>query len=195
MARRKKKQDEGMIEANLLPVMNIMFLLIPALLMAMEFASMAAINVSPPKFSSAPSEPQEEKKDQEKPLDLKVFIMEDGYRVEASGQQEGADAGKSADSGRPTIALAKPGAPLDDYERYDYKALEAKAKEYKTLFPNDTTVKVSAEANVHMQAIIATMDALAGSECKVGKLLTDEGHDEMAPKCFFWQPIIEGGAG
>ena len=193
MARRKKKQEEGMVEANLLPVMNIMFLLIPALLMAMEFASMAAINVSPPKFSSAPSEPQEEKKDQEKPLDLKVFIMDDCFRVEASGQQEGADAGKSADSGRPTIALAKPGAPMEDYERYDYAALEAKAKEYKTLFPNDTTVKVSAEANVHMQVIINAMDALAGTQCKIGKFM--KGAEDIPPECYFWQPIIEGGAG
>ncbi|MCB9569888.1 MAG: biopolymer transporter ExbD [Myxococcales bacterium] len=193
MARRKKKEEEKVIEANLLPVMNIMFLLIPALLMAMEFASMAAINVSPPKFSSAPSEPQEEKKEQEKPLDLKVFIMEDGYRVEASGQQEGADAGKAADSSRPTIPLAKAGAPIDDYERYDFDALEAKAKEYKKLFPNDTTVKVSAESNVPMQVLITTMDSLAGRDCKIGKFM--KGTEDVPDNCYFWQPIIEGGAG
>ena len=193
MARKRKKNQEAEVEANLLPVMNIMFLLIPALLMAMEFASMAAINVSPPKFSSAPSEPQEEKKEQEKPLDLKVFIMEDGYRVEASGQQEGADAGKAADSSRPTIPLAKAGAPIDDYERYDFDALEAKAKEYKKLFPNDTTVKVSAESNVPMQVLITTMDSLAGRDCKIGKFM--KGTEDVPDNCYFWQPIIEGGAG
>jgi biopolymer transport protein ExbD len=194
MAKRpRKKTEEKVVEANLLPVMNIMFLLIPALLMAMEFASMAAIHVSPPKFSSAPSEPTEEKKEQEKPLDLKVFIMDDGYRVEASGQQEGADAGKSADSSKPTIGLAKAGAPEDDYERYDYAALEAKAKEYKKLFPNDTTVKISAESNVPMQVVIWTMDSVAGTECKIGKFM--KGTEEIPDNCYFWQPIIEAGAG
>lgn len=194
MAKRpRKKMAEKVVEANLLPVMNIMFLLIPALLMAMEFASMAAINVSPPKFSSAPSEPQEEKKEQEKPLDLKVFIMEEGFRVEASGQQEGADAGKSADSSRPTIPLAKSGAPVEDFERYDYAALEAKAKEYKALFPNDVTVKISAEANVPMQVLIWTMDAAAGTDCKIGKFL--KGTEDIPDNCYFWQPIVEGGVG
>jgi len=191
---KRKKNEEAEIEANLLPVMNIMFLLIPALLMAMEFASMAAINVSPPKFSAAPSEaPPEEKKDEQKPLDLKVFIMEDGYRVEASGQQEGAEAGKAADSSKPTIGLAKAGAALDDFERYDYDALEAKAKEYKKLFPNDVTVKISAEANIPMQALITTMDALAGRTCKIGKFM--KGTEDIPADCYFWQPIIEGGAG
>ena len=41
---KKRSQDMGTtVEADLLPVLNIMFLLIPALLLAMEFASMASI--------------------------------------------------------------------------------------------------------------------------------------------------------
>jgi biopolymer transport protein ExbD len=160
MARRSSKRRR--VQANLLPVMNIMFLLIPALLMAMEFASMASINVSPPKFSSAPSEPKPEDEKKEKPLNLKVFVMEDGYRVSADGQQEGAEAGKAADSKAPTIPLAKAGAPLNDYDRYDYAALEASVKKYKSLFPNETIVTISAESKIPMQAMIYTMDALAG---------------------------------
>ncbi len=192
MARRKKQEIEGEVEANLLPVMNIMFLLIPALLLAMEIAAMAAINVSPPKFAASANQKKTDKKE-EKPLDLKVFIMEDGYRVSASGQQEGADAGKSADSKRPTIPLAKAGADLEDYERYDYAALEAKAKEYKSLFPNDVTVKISAEANIPMQVVISSMDALAGTTCKIGK--TIKSGEQPPDDCYFWQPIVEAGAG
>jgi hypothetical protein len=85
-----KKFEEEEIQANLLPVMNIMFLLIPALLLAMEFASMASINVSPPRFTTDKTEdtkPDDPPK--VKPLNLKVFVMEDGYRVSADGQQEG----------------------------------------------------------------------------------------------------------
>ena len=193
MARRKKQEIEGEVEANLLPVMNIMFLLIPALLLAMEIAAMAAINVSPPKFAASANQNKKTDKKEEKPLDLKVFIMEDGYRVSASGQQEGADAGKSADSKRPTIPLAKAGADLEDYERYDYAALEAKAKEYKSLFPNDVTVKISAEANIPMQVVVSSMDALAGTTCKIGK--TIKSGEQPPDDCYFWQPIVEAGAG
>lgn len=192
MARRKKKMEEAEVEANLIPVMNVMFLLIPALLLAMEVARFAAISVSPPKYAAA-SDNKEEKKEEEKPLNLKVFIMNEGYRVSASNQQMGADAGASADSSRPTIPLAKAGAPMDDYERYDYLALEAKAKELKTLFRNETVVTISAENDIPMQALTRTMDALRGSDCK---LLTAMQSGEAVPEdCYFWQPIIEAGAG
>ena len=193
MARKKKKTEEAEVEANLLPVMNIMFLLIPALLLAMEIAAMAAINVSPPKFAASANQKKEDKKE-EKPLNLKVFIMEDGYRVSAQGQQEGADAGKSADSKRPTIPLAKSGADITtDYEAYDYAGLEAKAKEYKSLFPHEVTVKLSAEANIPMQVVVGTMDALAGTTCKIGK--TIKSGEQPPDDCYFWQPIVEAGAG
>jgi biopolymer transport protein ExbD len=188
----KKRYQEEEIVADLLPVLNIMFLLIPALLLAMEFASMASINVSPPKFSSAPSEPKPEEQKKEKPLNLKVFVMEDGYRVSADGQQEGAEAGKATDSKAPTIPLAKPAAPLNDWDRYDYAALEASAQKYKGLFPSETIVTISAEAKIPMQALIYTMDALAGRTCKLGKAMKGE---EVPSDCYFWQPVVEGGAG
>ncbi|MEM7154192.1 MAG: biopolymer transporter ExbD [Myxococcota bacterium] len=183
--------DEAEVEANLIPVMNVMFLLIPALLLAMEVARFAAVNVSPPKFA-AQADQKKEKEDKEKPLNLKVFIMDDGYRVSASGQQQGAEAGKSADSGKPTIPLAKAGAPIDDFDRYDYAKLEAEAAKYKSLFAHETVVTVSAENSIPMQVLINTMDALRGSECKLLKAMSGE---EVPPECYFWQTIVEAGAG
>lgn len=186
-----RKFEEEEIEANLLPVMNIMLLLIPALLLAMEVARMAAIAVSPPKFAATADQKQEEKQD--KPLNLKVFIMEDGYRVSASGQQAGADAGKAADSNSPTIALAKPGTALDDFERYNYAQLGAEARKYKDLFPHETVVTISAENSIPMQVLIGTMDALRGMECKlIGAVNAGE---EIPPECMFWQAVVEAGAG
>lgn len=190
---KKKKNEIHVEEANVLPVMNIMFLLIPALLLAMEVASMAAIVVSPPKFSAAPSEEKEEKKDEKKPLKLKVFILEEGFRISAAGQQDGADAGKSQDSSRPTIPLAKPNAGPEEFDRYDYKALEDKAKEYKDAYPHETVVTVSAENTIPMQVLVTTMDSMRGTECK---LLEAMQSDKPVPKeCLFWQPIVEAGAG
>ncbi len=190
MARKRKKAEEGEVEANLIPIMNIMFLLIPALLLAMEVARLAAVVVSPPKFAATAD--QKEEKDKEKPLNLKVFIMEDGYRVSASGQQAGAEAGKSADSNAPTIPLKKPGTPLDEFDRYDYDQLEAKAQEYKRLFPHETVVTISAENSIPMQVLVNTMDALRGRDCKLLKAMQGE---EVPPECLFWQPIVEAGAG
>lgn len=194
MARRKKKNaEEGEVEANLIPVMNVMFLLIPALLLAMEVARFAAINVSPPKFAAQSEQKEEDKKKDEKPLNLKVFIMSDGYRVSASGQQAGAEGGKSADSNTPSIPLAKPGSDLTDFERYDYAALEAKAQEYKRLFPHETVVTISAENDIPLQSIINTMDALRGSECQLMNAVS--GNEEVPAECLFWSPIVEAGAG
>lgn len=192
MARRKKKLEEGEVEANLLPVMNVMFLLIPALLLAMEVARFAAITVSPPKFANTADQKEQKKKD-EKPLNLKVFIMEDGYRVSASGQQEGAEAGKEADSKTPSIPLKKPGTELTDFDRYDYAELEAKAQELKDLFPSETIVTISAENSIPLQAIINTMDALRGSECKLAAAQTN--NETVPDECLFFDIIVEAGAG
>ncbi len=43
-----------------------------------------------------------------------------------------------------------------------------------------------------MQALIGTMDALAGTTCKIGKYYKGEDPPE---DCYFWQPIVEAGAG
>jgi biopolymer transport protein ExbD len=192
MAKKRKKMEEGEVEANLLPVMNVMFLLIPALLLAMEVARFAAVNVTPPKFATQADQKKEKEKDKEKPLNLKVFIMEDGYRVSASNQQEGAEAGKAADSSKPTIPLAKKGAPLDDFDRYNYLELEKKAAEYKGLFSHETLVTISAENSIPMQALLNTMDALRGSDCKL--LMWKQGEEEP-PECYFYNAIVEAGAG
>jgi biopolymer transport protein ExbD len=192
MARVRKEEEIEVEEANVLPVMNIMFLLIPALLLAMEVASLAAVAVSPPKFAAAPSDKKEEEKKEEKPLKFKVFILEDGFRVSTAAQQEGAEAGKEQDSTGPSIPLAKPSAPLDDYDRYDYAALEAKAKELKEKAKHETVVTISAENNIPMQVLINTMDSVRGSECKLLMVKEDE---PLPEECLFFQPIVEAGAG
>jgi biopolymer transport protein ExbD len=192
MPKYRKKVEVEVEEANVLPIMNIMFLMIPALLLAMEIASMAAIAVSPPKFSAAPSEKPPEEKKEEKPLNLKVFILEDGFRISTASQQEGAEAGKSQDSSKPTIP-AKPGKP-EEYDRYDYAALEAKAKELKEAHGSETVVTISAENSIPMQVLISTMDATRGTECKLNAFQNGT-IDAPPPECLFWQPIVEAGAG
>lgn len=183
MSRRRPPEQLAPIgEANVLPVMNIMFLLIPALLLAMEVASMAAIAITPPRHSDGPSEAGEPPKEQ---LGLSVFILADGFRVSSAAQQQ-------QHSGAPTIPLAKPNTPLANYDRYDYAGLEALAREFKAKFPGETRVTVSAEGDIPAQTLISTLDALRGADCKLGQVKANEPLPEV---CLFIHPVVSAGGG
>lgn len=177
----KKRDDEEAPEPNVLPVMNVMFLMIPALLLAMEVAKMAAVTVSSPHTRAASSQDKPPEKPPEERLDFKVFILEDGFRISTASQQTAV----------PDIALAKPGAPMDDFERYDYAALEATAKQLKQKFKHETVVTLSAENHVSMQVLTSAMDAVRGSDCK---LLTLEEDAATPEACLFFQPVVQAGA-
>jgi biopolymer transport protein ExbD len=176
----KKRNEEEATEPNVLPVMNIMFLMIPALLLAMEVAKMAAVSVSSPRSAVSTSQ-QAPPENPEERLDFKIFIREDGFRISAA-QHAGAV---------PDIPLAKPGAPMDDYERYDYAALEATAKQFKQKFKHETQVTLTAENHVSMQVLTAAMDAVRGSDCSMLMLEADE---PMPEACLFVQPVVQAGA-
>lgn len=169
--RKKKVQFAPVGEANVLPVMNVMFLLIPALLLAMETASMAAISVNAPKICNtgpANNEPVEPT------VDLKIRVASDGFWLTTDRQHVGKQ-------GMPTIARDVEGD-------YDYALLEARARELKAQYPASDTVHVTAESDVPMQTLVRTMDALRGSDCK----LSGMGPGEEAPtECLFWHPVVE----
>lgn len=188
----RKKMEEKVEEANVLPVMNIMFLLIPALLMAMEVASMAAVPVSQPQFAAAPpKDPPPPKEEDKKPLKLKVFIQEDGFRVSAAGQQEGAAAGQEANSKQPTIGLKNAGA-AKAYDRYDFAALQAKAQEFKKSHPHESTVTFSAESGIPMSVLVSAMDSMRGDKCKLK--VVDASGKPSPDTCFFYNAVLESGA-
>jgi biopolymer transport protein ExbD len=174
----KKREDEEVTEPNVLPVMNIMFLMIPALLLAMEIAKMAAITVTPPNTTASSKANPDPPPDAPR-LDFKVFIREDGFQISTAQQRE-------------SIALAKPGAPMADYERYDYVALEAKAKELKQRFAAESVVTLTAENDVSLQVLTMAMDAVRGSDCKTS---TVKDGESMPEECLFFQPVVEAGAG
>ncbi|NVB40782.1 biopolymer transporter ExbD [Pseudenhygromyxa sp. WMMC2535] len=190
--RSRKPEKLDVPEANVLPVMNIMFLLIPALLLAMEVASMASISISPPKLCGAVCSKSEPTQPQVEPLNLKVFIRADGFSVASAEQQVGADAGRARDSSAPTLPLARPSAAADDYERYDYAGLEAMAAELIERYPHEIRVSIGAENDVPAQVLINTMDALRGGECKLAEFAAG---DDRPQGCYFYEAIVEAGAG
>lgn len=174
--RRPPDEPEAIPEANVLPVMNIMFLLIPALLLAMEVASMASIAVSPPRTRSETSTPTP--KDPQDTLDLTVMITAEGFAIAP---------GTAAGTAPPNLPLAKPDAPLADFDRYDYAALEQAARDYKAKYPDERTVRVSAEGDIPAQVLIQTLDALRGSDCRL--IAASEEPDS----CLFTLPIVAAG--
>ncbi|EDM77086.1 hypothetical protein PPSIR1_19624 [Plesiocystis pacifica SIR-1] len=188
MLRRRTFSEEPKVgEANVLPVMNIMFLLIPALLLAMEVASMASVAVSPPKLCGAGCSDSENTEEPKKALNLKVVIRSDGYTLKYAGTEDGKQA---AESDGPSIGLERPNAPADDYDRYDYAALEARAAEFIEAYPHETRVTVTAESDIPAQVLISTMDALRGTDCKMAGFAAG---DERREGCYFYEPVVEAG--
>jgi biopolymer transport protein ExbD len=164
-------------QTQLLPVMNIMLLLIPALLLAMEVARMGAIEVLPPTTSAKPGG-----EDPPKPVDrLHVFIGSDGFELSV-GKRDGE---------RTRIPVLDPARAPEDPERYDFAGLEAHAKSLTELAVLDPVVLLDAEGDVSMATLVAAMDALRGSACRMGQ--TRPG--ENPPRdCLFWNVVVEPGA-
>lgn len=165
--KRSKTLWDAVVQADLLPVMNIMFLLIPALLMAMEFASMAEINVSPPKMCASCGE-SDPNKPTEKPLAFKVMIRSDGFV--ASTQSGGSSE-----------------IPLRGGE-LDFAALADTTRTLKSAHPDEVTVTVTAENDVPMDKLVRTLDTLRGDGCKLAGVRNGE---MPSTQCMFYSPVIE----
>ena len=171
--RRRDPSAEKASETQLLPVMNIMLLLIPALLLAMEVARMSAIAVVPPRVGPAESGEPPGKPE----VPLRVFVAEDGF-VLAVGE---------APAER--IPLADATAPAGQPESYDFAALEARARTIKGAHPSGG-LQIDAEGSIPLQTLVATLDALRGSSCKLGRLGAGE---TPGPECVYTDVIVAPG--
>ncbi len=142
---RKSSLKKKKSRPNLLPVMNIMFLMIPALLLAMEIAKMAAIVVSPPKFAAAPPDQKEEEKLEEKPWKLKVSSSPTASGRRPRSSRRAPRPGRHKTVQVPGIPLAKPSAPMDDYSALRSTSRSKPKESYvKSKAKHETTVTLSA---------------------------------------------------
>ena len=160
---RKKRDEDEPLEANLYPVLSCMFLLIPALLLAMEVATMVAIHVTPPRFAPDPGAAPPTKED----LALSVHVRSDGFATKI---------GKAGASEIPLQSGA-----------YDYRELEHWAAQIKAAHPDITKVTISAENEVVMQTLVETMDTLRGRECRLAPAYRGE---TISDECLLWQPVV-----
>jgi biopolymer transport protein ExbD len=166
---RKKKATSGVVEANLIPILSCMFLLIPALLLAMEVARFSSVTVHPPKFTHTTTDAASLPKD---PLHVRVMIRADGFEAKV----------RRTDAPGPDVEVI----PLTGSD-LDFAGLSAFAATIKRQFPDHAQVEVTAEADVPLEKVVATLDALRGPTCS----LVDAHADQTVPDdCFLWQAVI-----
>jgi biopolymer transport protein ExbD len=147
--------------------MNVMFLLIPALLLAMETASMAAIPVEAPRFGPSPGTNQAISETTRVSVMLRaedvVLSVNDVVEAEFTDLERAEDKGATR----------------------DLKALSSAVAEIHGLHPTVASVSISAEQDVEYADVIAVMDTLRGEDCEWNDVRSTPG-----PGCMFWAPVI-----
>ena len=188
---RKKKRNEGAEELNLIPIMNLVTILIPFLLMAAQFVSLAVIDSTLPAIGP----PQPVPEDEEKPLNLSILVTDRGYFIAGAdavlnpgaGDEE-AEAAPVEGEGEgeekePTVPCKEEGCPTA--ESYDTAELKRFLNMIKDEYPNEENVILVPEARIPYEVLIITMDATREDPEKI----VDE-----AARLLFPYVVIAGGA-
>ncbi len=175
-----KKEDRGIDhpeEPDLAPFMNLVIILIPMLLLSVVFIEVSVINVTMPLGGSATSDEDEE---EEEPLDLSVTMSPDGFYVSAAGSQ--VEPIEGCDTQGPTICLADQSVDVEaafEEARQDIYAGNENAGEdrldegilaynfrelynllvtFKEEYPDETTVRLTADSDIPFALTVRTMD-------------------------------------
>ena len=144
---RGHRGEEKIPPLNIIPVMNLMIILIPALLLMASFVQLAVINVAAPQIGSG--DPQErDQEDDEPPLNLTITVTELGFTIAGSG----AVLPGEGEEGGPTIPMLPTG-------EYDFEGLTNKLVELKDNFPDEDQVIINAEDDIKYKTLIEVMDS------------------------------------
>jgi len=164
----RKKLEEATTEASLIPIMSCMFLLIPALLLAMEVAPHASVPVNAPRHAATPNPDP----------DPEPAVRNFAVRISADGF---------------STARGTPGPDIDipllaGASSHDYDTLESKAQQAFAQHPTQFVVSLSAEGDVELATLVRTMDALRGRDCSLDGVIQGEAPGDA---CYFWDVVIQ----
>ncbi len=178
MARKRRGSDDADTELDLVPIMNMVTILIPFLLLSVQFVSLAVIDSTLPAIGK-PSEPTEE---EEEKLNLSVAVTPKGYTILGASGVLGNPDGEGS-----TVPCLRDGCP--GVEAYDTKKLTTMLGQIKDEFPKEENVILVPDATVPYEVLIATMDA--SREDPDTKVTRDNG--ESGPRLLFPFVVIAGG--
>jgi biopolymer transport protein ExbD len=203
---RKKFEMAADQELNLAPIMNLVMILIPLLLISVEFEQMGVINVSAPKLSVGPVT-DDPTPPEEQPLNLTIAISNSGFGIAATGAKLAPLSGCPEQS--PMTVCVKPGKDVpamlgevkslrdkfdatgnrellvqsdsklnEVVQAYDFRRLYNELVKIKKNFPAETVVNVGADPDIPFEIVVATMDTVRFKLKGEG----DEGTFESDPK-------------
>lgn len=175
---RSSNQEQPEPELNLAPIMNMVMILIPLLLVMVEFEEFAISPVEATSSSGAASGETDDSDDDVRPPRLLISISEDGFRItdffaspdfaefaEPIERCAGADGDGAA--GPPTVCLEPDATPEPgDYSNLDYAGLYNRLVEirlhspWKEAYskPENGVILLTAESDVPAAVIVRSMD-------------------------------------
>lgn len=144
----RKKRTQDAPELDLIPIMNMVTILIPFLLLSVQFVSIAVIDSTLPAIG--PPLDQEEKPKEK--LNLSVAITGKGYTLLGANAVLGNPDGEGA-----TIPCVIDGCLGD--KAYDTERLTEMLGQIKDEYEEEENVILIPESNIPYDVLIATMDA------------------------------------
>ena len=169
MARRKSKFTESAEDLNLVPIMNLVLVLIPAVLFQTQLVKIGMVNVSAPKIG--PSSPQKQEENPEKPLGLTVALSkEKGFLLKATGADlfDLLNIPKAGDEPSVQIPLvqdkyleqSQDGDKEVDVKTYNYPKLYNYLSQLKDQYANEKLLTLTADPDLEFKHLIRTMDVV-----------------------------------
>jgi len=153
MGRAGKSRGEDAEELDLVPIMNLVTILIPFLLMASSFVTLAVIDSTLPAIGAPPDSSND---DTEETLSLKIVITDNGYTVAGNDAVLKTESDEG-EANQPTIPCKKAGCPSID--AYDGKELTSLLSQIKDRWPDEENVVLVPEDDVSYEVLVLTMDS------------------------------------
>ena len=178
MGRRPRADERSEADdLNLAPFMNMVIILIPMLLLSVVFLEVAVINVTMP-LGGATTDTETER--EEEPLNLAIAMGPNGFYVTALGavvqpvegcptqgpticlEDDSVDVSASFEEARRMMAAGDAVGGEVEMERglqaYNYRELYNLLSRFKEQYPDETTVRLTADADMPFALTVRVMD-------------------------------------
>jgi biopolymer transport protein ExbD len=156
VSRKKSATQEKIEPPNLVPIMNLVTILIPFLLLTVQFVHLAVIDSSLPAIGAPKA--QSESIDDKPPLMLTIAVTDRGFIVGGNATiLQSEEEGQITDVAQATER--EPTIPVNAEGEYAYEKLTLLLVKVKAEYPDEQNVILIPESEIKYETIIHTMDA------------------------------------